>query len=186
MAIGAKNVAAYVAGLFSARLKRRVATSLRASLFETLQRANLDMFDQRPGGEFANVFLVETYRTTVAIETAVSFAQRVGIACFYVGALFYISWQLTWLVVALGIVIGGTLGFIYRRLGRAGTRLTDLNHRLSAVLEQSFAGVRVVRATNAQKAEVARFQQVNIAQAASEEETTRAHSLLSRWSRRWG
>jgi len=178
VAIGAKNVAAYVAVLFSARLKRRVATSLRGALFQTLQRANLDMFDQRPGGEFANVFLVETYRTTVAIETAVSFSQRVGIALFYVGALFYISWQLTWLVVALGLVIGGTLGFIYRRLSRAGTRLTDLNHRLSAVLEQSFAGIRVVRATNAQGAEVARFQQVNIAQAESEEETTRAHMLL--------
>ena len=178
VAIGAKNVAAYVAVLFSARLKRQVAMSLRGSLFEALQRASLDMFDSRPGGEFANVFLVETYRTTVAIDTAVSFAQRVGIAFFYVAALFYISWQLTWLVVVLGLVIGGTLGFIYRRLSRAGTRLSELNHRLSAVLEQSFAGVRVVRATNAQVAEIARFQQVNIAQAESEEETTRAHSLL--------
>jgi len=72
VAIGSKNVAAYVAVLFSARLKRRVATSLRGALFQTLQRANLDIFDQRPGGEFANVFLVETYRTTVAIETTVA------------------------------------------------------------------------------------------------------------------
>jgi len=46
------------------------------------------------------------------------------------------------------------------------------------VLEQSFAGVRVVRATNAQGAEIARFHDVNTAQAASEEETTRAHALL--------
>jgi subfamily B ATP-binding cassette protein MsbA len=177
-AIGAKNVAGFVAMLFSARLKRRVATTLREALFAALQRANLDIFDQRPGGEFANVFLVETYRTTVAIDVAVAFSQRVGIALFYVGALFYISWPLTWLVVLLGVSIGSTLGFIYRRLGRAGTRLTDLNHRLSAVLEQSFAGVRVVRATNAQDAEIARFRAVNAAQAASEEETTRAHSML--------
>jgi ABC-type multidrug transport system fused ATPase/permease subunit len=177
-AITAKNVAGYVAALFSARLRRRVATSLREALFASLQRASLDMFDQRPGGEFANVFLVETYRTTVAIEAAVGFAQRGGIALFYVGALFYISWPLTWLVVALGLSIGSTIAFIYRRLGRAGTRLTDLNHRLSSVLEQSFAGVRVVRATNAQEAEIARFREVNAAQAASEEETVRTHFLL--------
>ncbi len=178
LAISAKNVAAYIAALFSARLKRRIATSLREALFSALQRANLDVFDQRPGGEFANIFLVETYRTTVAIDAAIGFAQRAGIALFYIAALFYISWPLTWLVVLLGVLIGGALGFIYRRLGRAGTRLTDLNHRLAAVLEQSFAGVRVVRATNAQSAEIRRFQEVNSAQAASDEETTRAHSLL--------
>jgi ABC-type multidrug transport system fused ATPase/permease subunit len=178
LAIGAKNVAAYVALLFSARLKRRVATSLRAALFDRLQRASLDLFDQRPGGEIANIFLVETYRTTVAIEAAVSFAQRGGIALFYVGALFYISWPLTTLVLTLGLGLGGALATVYRRLTLAGTRLTDLNHRLSAVLEQSFAGVRVVRATNAQESEIERFRQINVAQASSEEDMTRAHGML--------
>ena len=178
LAIGAKNVASYAAQLFAARLKRRVATSLRAALFNRLQRANLDMFDQRPGGEIANIFLVESYRTTVAIEAAVSFAQRAGIALFYVATLFYISWPLTTMVVVLGAALGGALGTVYRRLSQAGTRLTDLNHRLSNVLEQSFAGVRVVRATNAQDREIERFREVNVAQAASDEETTRAHALL--------
>jgi ATP-binding cassette, subfamily B, bacterial MsbA len=178
MAIGAKNVAAYIAQLFATHLRRRVATSLRSALFERLQRADLDLFDQRPGGEIANIFLVETYRTTIAIEAVVSFVQRVGIAVFYVAALFYLSWPLTSLVVALGVGLGGALGFLYRRLGRAGTRLTDLNHRLTSVLEQSFAGVRVIRAANAQQAEIERFREVNVAQAASEEEATRAHNLL--------
>jgi subfamily B ATP-binding cassette protein MsbA len=178
VAIAFKNLAAYVAALFSARLKRRVATSLRSALFAALQRANLDLFDQRPGGEIANVFLVETYRTTIAIDSAVGFAQRAGIAFFYVGALFYISWPLTWLVVALAVAIGGTLGAIYRRLSHAGARLTELNQRLSTVLEQSFAGVRVVRASNAQELQIDRFREVNAAQAASDEDTTRAHALV--------
>src|SRR5437868_12010432 len=178
LAISAKNVASYAATLFAARLKRRVATNLRDALFLALQRANLDLFDQRPGGEIANVFLVETYRTTVAIDSVLGFVQRLGIAIFYVGALFYISWPLTWLVVALAAAIGGTLGAIYRRLGRAGARLTELDQRLSTVLEQSFAGVRVIRATNAQELEIERFREVNIAQAATDEETHRAHMLL--------
>jgi subfamily B ATP-binding cassette protein MsbA len=178
LAIAAKNVASYAAQLFSARLKWRVATSLRGALFAALQRASLDMFDQRPGGEIANVFLVESYRTTVAIDAAVGFAQRAGIALFYVAALFYISWPLTLLVVGLGLVLSVSLSAVYRRLGHAGTRLTDLNHRLSTVLEQSFAGVRVVRATNAQAAEIERFRAVNFAQATSDEETTRTYAML--------
>jgi subfamily B ATP-binding cassette protein MsbA len=178
LAIALKNVASYVAAIFSARLKRRVATSLRAALFDALQRANLDLFDQRPGGEIANVFLVETYRTTVAIDAVVGFAQRIGIALCYVGALFYFSWPLTCLVVILGGSIGGMLAAIYRRLGHAGTRLTEMNHRLATVLEQSFAGVRVVRATNAQALQIEQFRQINVDQAAAEEDTTRTHSLL--------
>ena len=177
-AIGAKNVAAYIALLFATRLKRRIAISLRAALFERLQRANLNLFDQRPTGEISNIFLVETHRTAVAIEAAVGFVQRAGIALFYVAALFYISWPLTVLVVALGIGLAGALGTVYRRLGTAGTKLTELNHRLSTVLEQSFAGVRVVRATNAQEAEIARFDAVNVEQASSDERTTRTVGLL--------
>src|SRR6476469_5966585 len=38
-AMAAKNVSAYVALLFGSRLRRSVATSLRAALFERLQRA---------------------------------------------------------------------------------------------------------------------------------------------------
>jgi ABC-type multidrug transport system fused ATPase/permease subunit len=178
LAISAKNVASYAATLFAARLKRRVAISLRESLFLALQRANLDLFDQRPGGEIANVFLVETYRTTVAIDSVLGFVQRLGIVIFYIGALFYISWPLTWLVVALAAAIVGTLGAIYRRLGRAGARLTELDQRLSTILEQSFAGVRVIRATNTQQLEIERFREVNTAQAATDEETHRAHMLL--------
>jgi ATP-binding cassette, subfamily B, bacterial MsbA len=177
-AISAKNVAAYASTLFSTRLKRRVATSLREALFGALQRADLDLFDRRAGGEIANVFLVETYRTTAAIDSALGFIQRGGIAVFYVAALFYVSWQLTWLVVALALVIGGTLAGIYRRLGRAGARLTELNHQFATVLEQSFAGVRVVRATNAQAIQLERFRELNAAQAATDEEATRAHLVL--------
>ena len=178
-AIAAKNGAGYVALMFASRLKRRIAMSLRSALFARLQRADLSLFDERPTGEIANIFLVETYRTTVAIESAVAFSQRAGIALFYVAALFYISWPLTLLVVALGAALAGSLGTIYRRLSQAGTRLTDLNHRLSTALEQSFAGVRVVRATNAQESEIARFRAINDDVAASEEQTTRAIGLLS-------
>ena len=67
-----------------------------------LQRADLDLFDQRPAGEIANIFLVETYRTTVAIEAAVGFVQRASIALFYVGGALLYFLAATSLVVVLG------------------------------------------------------------------------------------
>jgi len=177
-AITAKNVASYVAQIFAARLKQRVAVSLRDALFSHLQSAQLEVFEQRSGGEIANVFLVETYRTTVAIDATVGAIQRGGIALVYVAALFYISWPLTLMVIVLAAVVGSSLSFVYGRLSRAGARLTELNHQFASALEQSFAGVKVVRAANAQAREVRRFHDLNLAQAEAEQVSARTTAML--------
>jgi ABC-type multidrug transport system fused ATPase/permease subunit len=176
--IGLKNAAGYVSQRFSAALKRRVAISLRDALFERLQRADLDTFDRRPGGELANVFLVETTRTTAAIDSVVGLLQRSAVALVYVSALFYVSWPLTMMVVALALGLGSALSIIYQRLGKAGAELTDLNHRIASALEQGFAGVRIVRATNSQQREIERFRRLNVAQADAEAANTEASSLM--------
>ena len=178
VAIGAKNVAAYVAVLFSARLKRRVATSLRGCAVRGAPARQPGHVRSRPGGEFANVFLVETYRTTVAIDTAVSFAQRVGHrAVLRRRALLHFV-AAHWLVVVLGLVIGGTLGFIYRRLGQAG-------HETDRPEPSAVGGARTVVRGGPGGARDQRQERGDRAVPAgqhraggSEEETTRAHSLL--------
>jgi subfamily B ATP-binding cassette protein MsbA len=178
VAIASKNVAAYGSQVLAAGLKRRVAVRLRDSLFERVHLADLDVFDRSPSGEIANVFLVETYRTTLAIDALLATMQRGSIAVFYLVALFVLSWPLTLLVLALAVALGGAISFVYRRLARAGVELTDFNHRMAAALGQSFAGVRVVRAMNAQAHEIARFHGLNAGQAAAEERSARASSLL--------
>lgn len=177
-AIAAKNIAAYVSQVLAADFKRRIAVRLRDALFRRLHTADLDVFDRSPSGEIANVFLVESYRTTLAVDAMVSILQRVAIALFYLAALFYISWALTLLVLALAAGIGATLTFVYGRIAAAGVDLTDLNHRLAALLTQSFAGVRVVRATNSQARVIDEFHGLSVAQAEAEERSSHASSLL--------
>jgi ABC-type multidrug transport system fused ATPase/permease subunit len=177
-AIAAKNLAYYLSQVLAASLKRRVSVSLRDALFDRLQRADLDLFDRSPGGEIANLFLVETYRTTMAMDALLASIQRSSIALFYVVALFYLSWPLTALVVALAVALGAALSFVYGRLTTAGVELTDANHRMATALTQSFAGVRIVRATNSQGREIERFHALNSAQADAEERSTRASSML--------
>ena len=121
-----KNAAFYTSLVLAARLKRRIAVRLRDDLFRRLHRADLDLFDRLPGGDLANVFLVETYRTTVAIDAMLALIQRTSIAFFYVAALFFLSWPLTTLVVVLAVALGSALSFVYARLKTAGVELTDL------------------------------------------------------------
>jgi ATP-binding cassette, subfamily B, bacterial MsbA len=178
LAIAAKNASAYISQILAADLKKRISIKLRDALFRRMHTADLDVFDRSPGGEIANVFLVESYRMTLAIDVLVSTLQRTSIACFYLGALFYISWPLTLLVLALAGAIGSALTFVYRRITTAGVDLTDLNHRIAALLTQSFAGIRIVRATNSQSRVMDEFHAISVAQARAEERSTHASSLL--------
>jgi subfamily B ATP-binding cassette protein MsbA len=178
VAIAAKNVAAYLSQVLAADLKRRISITLRDALFRRLHTADLDLFDRSPGGEIANVFLVETYRVTLAVDVLVATLQRSSIGLFYLCALFFISWPLTLLVLALAGAIGSVLTFVYRRITSAGVELTELNHRIASLLTQSFAGVRIVRATNSQAQVIADFHGLSLAQARAEERSTHASSLL--------
>ena len=178
LAIAAKNVAFYASQILAANLKRLISVSLRDTLFARLQKADLDVFDRTPGGELSNVFMLETYRATTAIDVLVGMLQRSSIALFYVSALLYLSWPLTILVLALSVALGATLSFVYRRLTRAGEDVTDTNNRLASALAQSFAGVRTQRVTNSQRHEKDRFHARNLAQAEAEQRSTYASSLL--------
>jgi subfamily B ATP-binding cassette protein MsbA len=178
VAVALKNVAFYTSLVLAARLKRRISVSLRDDLFRRLHRADLDLFDRLPGGDLANVFLVETYRTTMAIDAMLALIQRTSIAVFYVAALFFLSWPLTALVLVLAAALGSALSFIYGRLKSVGVELTDLNHRLAALLGQSFSGVRIVRATHSQEREIEQFHELNEAQAGAEERSAEALSLV--------
>jgi len=177
-AIALKNLAFYTSLVLNARLKRHVAIALRNDLFRRLQIADLDVFDRMPGGDLANVFLVESYRTTLAVDGMLALIQRTSIAGFYVAALFFLSWPLTLLVVGLAVALGSSLSFVYGRLKRVGVELTDLNHRLSSAVGQSFSGIRIVRATNSQAREIEAFNRLNTAQASAEERSAEALSLV--------
>jgi subfamily B ATP-binding cassette protein MsbA len=177
-AIALKNAAFYTSLVLAARLKRRISIELRDNLFRRLHSADLDLFDRMPGGDLANVFLVETYRTTVAVDAMLALIQRTSIAVFYVAALFFLSWPLASLVVVLAIALGTSLSFVYGRLKSAGVELTDLNHRIASALGQSFSGIRIVRATHSQDREIAQFHALNAAQADAEERSADSLSLL--------
>ena len=176
--ISLKNAVLYGSQLLAARLKKRVTTNLRDSLFRQLHCADLSVFEQTAAGEMASLFLTDTVRTGLAVDSLLLLGQRASIGLFYVLAMFVISWPLTILTILLAGIIGGSIAFLYRKLTRHGARLTELNRQLSARLVESFAGVRVIRTTNSQEREERRFHEFNRMQAGNEEASARHSGLL--------
>ena len=178
IAILLKNVTWFVSQLLATVLRRRISINLRNALFERLHNADLHLFEQSPAGEISNVFFTETHRTFALVDYLLLFVQRASMGLFYLAMLCFISWQLTLITLALAALIGVVVGFLYRRLSQSGQEITQLNQQLSAIVQQSFAGIRVVRTSHAQAHEIEGFARHNEAQARAEERASRTGFLL--------
>ena len=147
-AIALKNVAFYTSLVLAARLKRRIAVAPARRPVPPPAHRRSRLFDRMPGGDLANVFLVETYRTTLAIDA------HAGADPAHEHRVLLRRGAVLPLVAAddagrrpRGRARARSLSFVYGRLKSAGVELTDLNHRLSSAVGQSFSGIRIVRAT---------------------------------------
>ncbi len=178
LAILLKNVTWYISQVLATVLRRRISINLRNALFERLHNADLHLFEQSPAGEISNIFFTETHRTFSLVDYLLLFVQRASMGLFYLGMLFFISWQLTLITLGLAGLIGLVVGFMYRRLAQSGQEITQLNQQLSSCVQQSFAGIRVVRTSHAQAHEIGNFARLNEAQARSEERASRTGFML--------
>lgn len=178
LAIGLKNLTSYLASLLASRFRRRVLGNLRASLFDRLHNAELQVFEQRTPGEISNLFFGETLRTTAAFDAALAMSQRLSMALVYFGALLVISWSLTLFVLGLAALIGLSVTFVLKRLTQLGAEGTEATRALSKSVMESFAAVRLIRATHSVAREKSRFEALSGKQLTADEQTTRAHALM--------
>ena len=105
-------------GSQEAHLRSRCATRSSADSIAPIWICSIDRREARS----RTCSWSKVYRVALAIDVLVSTLQRSSIGLFYLGALFYISWQLTLLVLALAGAIGSVLTFVYRRITQRGCR----------------------------------------------------------------
>jgi len=179
LAIVAKNVALYASQFLAARLRRRMTVNLRDAVYRKLHRAELSLFEHRTAGELSNACFGETSRTIAAVDLLLLIGQRVSIGLVYLAMLLFISWELTLMAALLAAGIGYTVSRFHRRIGRLGHEVTAANQRLNACLMESFAGVRVVRATHSQERVQDKFTELSNAQTGIEERNHRLSSLIA-------
>lgn len=146
----AKNLVLVASQILSTRLRARVTTNLRRAMFTRLHQAELQLFQSRKAGELASVFSNETQRAMLTIDHAIMIIQRSVMALVYIAVLFWLSWRLTLLAGVIGTAVAATVMVLLNRLRRIGRDLSPAYQGMMGFLTESFGGVRVVRARNAQ------------------------------------
>lgn len=178
VAMASKNIVLYTSTRLSGVLKRRVTINLRRALFERLQQSHMRFFEETKAGEITSVFLNDTARAFTTLETALFATQRGSMALAYLGVLLLLSWPLTLVAVAFAAVVALPVLRVHRKIRDYGTTVVGEMRELAAQLTESFAGIRVVRATHAQKEQLRKVDTRNERQAVADEKYIRVSGAI--------
>src|SRR5918998_1085797 len=158
----------------------RFIVSLRTDLFRHLQGLSLSFFDRQSLGDMLarlsdDVEEIEELLVSEMVSALTYLFQFV----FFVGALFYLEWQLALVslfAVPLFLLLARNFSGKIRRATREERRRIG---SVSAVAEESLSNVALVQAYNRKDVEVARFHRENEGSFFAEMAATRLSALFS-------
>jgi ATP-binding cassette, subfamily B, bacterial MsbA len=136
----------------------RVVSDLRIHAYSHLQQLSLSFFNNRRVGEITSritndVTLIQAAVTTNVASLLSSTIQFVGA----IALMLTVSWQLTSMALLL-VPFVSVLGILFGRwLRRISTEVQDRLADASSVLEESVAGIRIVKSFAREPYEISRF-----------------------------
>ncbi len=156
-----KNLALYVKMYTVILIEQHVTKDLRDQIYHHLMKMDLGFFQRTKAGQIISRVTndVDQLRTLVTRNLATALSHVIQTLIF-LAALLYISWQLTLAtLVALPIVMG--LWNLFRqKIWQGVLKVWDAVGEVSAHVQESIGGVRLVKATGSEEYETARFREL--------------------------
>src|SRR3954447_142290 len=158
----------------------RFLLDLRARFFEHLQGLSLDFFDSRRLGDVlsrltGDVASIENFVLS-GVADAISYVLRIA---FFVGALFYLQWDLALVSLLVAPLFFATARRFTRLIKHASREKRRRSGSITAVAEESLSNAALVQAYNRQGSEVERFHRENLGSFQASMASTRIRALFS-------
>jgi ATP-binding cassette, subfamily B, bacterial MsbA len=152
-----KGFATYAQAVLMNHVGQRIIAEVQAELYAHLMRADLAWLHEVPSGKLISTFLYDVMLLRDAVSRAVTgMAKDVLTAICLIAVMFHQDWKLA---LATGVVIP-VAGIAIRRLGkrmrRASTDTQEETGRFTAILSETLAGARLVKAFGLEARETAR------------------------------
>jgi subfamily B ATP-binding cassette protein MsbA len=153
-----KNVILYVSRVAVAVAQERVVRDMRMRLYAHLQGMGLEYFQRTKGGQLLTRMLVDAEGAKPILGSeALAFVQAIATLVVYLAMLIALSWRLTLLSLVLAPVLIVGLRPLVRRLHRGYLRTLDDRGDLTALMQETVSGVRLVKSYAAEPYEHGRF-----------------------------
>jgi subfamily B ATP-binding cassette protein MsbA len=157
-AIVVKNLFVWLGGQLGARLQEYVTRDLRNALYSHLQRLPLGYFVRVKTGDILARVLNDTQQTKQVITQAVTQSvQSLANVMVAVVTLLLMSWRLFLLAAVVAPLLIATLQPLLRKLRRGHRRLSNQYGEMTAVVQESVSGIRLVKSYAGEAYEESRF-----------------------------
>lgn len=140
-----------------------VVMDVRTALYDHMQRMSLKKIYASRVGELmsritGDVAMLQHLMTNTFINLVFNGMTFLGMFCF----ILYLNWKLTLLIILVLPVVAWLLSFAGKKLRRAGHEVQERLADLTAIAQEAFSAIRVVRAFATEDQETERFRRGNI------------------------
>jgi len=157
-----KNLFAYFQSYFMAGVEQGIIRDIRLQLYTHLHRLSLSYFTEERKGNLISRIINDVQIINASLIAVVnSLFRDPPLIIVYSVVLFLFDWQLTLMVLILLPLTGAVLARIGNSLKRKSIRSQEKIADITAILDETLSGIRVVKAFAMEKFEVARFKREN-------------------------
>jgi ATP-binding cassette, subfamily B, bacterial MsbA len=144
------NLFRYLERVIASKMRVNVVQNLRNDFYDKVTNLHIGYFSDQRKGDLISRFTndVQEVENAVVNSLKVVFKEPVTIIVYFV-LLFFISVKLTLFTIIVLPLVGGVLAEIVKRLKRRAQQSQESLGRTVNILDETFSGMRVVKAFNA-------------------------------------
>jgi subfamily B ATP-binding cassette protein MsbA len=152
-----RSTFAYLGQVYGQKTQLNLADRLRRRLFEQFQSLSLSYFTKTRSGDLVNSITAEIYQLIQSFNVISVFVTRGSTLLVYVGAMLFLSWQLTIIAVMLFSLVSAGISTLLGWIREASFERTKAGSWYTALSLEFINGIRTVQAFAAQDFERRRF-----------------------------
>ena len=157
-----KTGATYMASFYIIPLRTGVVRDLRQQLFDKITDLNIGFFHHHQKGDIISRMTTDVNEVESSIMSSIEMMSKNPIMILiYLGVMLVLSWQMTLFVIVVLPISGLLMGKVGKSLKRK-SKLAQLQMgQVMSQIEETLGGLRIIKAFNAEKMVMNRFDKIN-------------------------
>lgn len=152
----------YFERIVASKIRVDIVRNLRFKIFTNITRLQISYFNTQRKGDLISRFTSDVQEVEGAVNNSLKAVLKEPLTLIvYFSLLFIISAKLTLFTLLVLPIVGGVLGEIVRRLKKQAKKSQESLGRIVNILDETFTGMRVIKAFNARGYILKKMQEEN-------------------------
>lgn len=140
-----------------ADMARSYGARWQINMFTAFIRADWLFLSERKSGDLVNAIITETGRLTASFIGLAQLSAALIVAFIYVAVAFFVSWQVTLLLIGLACLMLISISRLYGTSYRIGKQTGPYNSALMTACQEQLSAAKIVKTSGAEGRAIDRF-----------------------------